>query len=98
VTPQFRGRYDTHAGAMALMAEHGGIEGLMALAGAVEKHGEPERGDVVEVFYQDEGETHSIGGLCTGDAVALRLARGMVEVGLRFVEIGGVWHGRTGAG
>lgn len=94
VTGQFVGRYDDAVGARAQMAAHGGVPGLMALAGAVERDGAPERGDVVEVLYRDDDGACSIGALCTGDAVALRLERGMVEVVLRLVRIGGVWHGR----
>lgn len=93
VTGQFVGRYDTPEGALAQMLDHGGVPGLMALAGAVVKDGAPERGDVIEVLYQDEETLCSIGGLCTGDAVALRLERGMVELSLRFVRYRGVWHG-----
>lgn len=94
VTPQFIGRYDTHDGAVEMMAAHGGVAGLMALAGAAPKEGMPERGDVVEVFSRDDdGSIIEIGGICTGDCVALRLERGMVEVRLRLVSYGGVWHG-----
>ena len=93
VTGQFLGRYDDHDAAIALMTEHGGVPGLMTLMGAVEKDDTPERGDVVEVVYQDESGPCSIGGICTGDSVALRLERGMVEVRLRLITYRGVWHG-----
>ncbi|WP_311271031.1 DUF6950 family protein [Sphingobium sp. WCS2017Hpa-17] len=93
VTGQFVGRYDTAEGAQGQMAAHGGVAGLMALAGAVAKDGEPARGDVVEVLYDGEGETLAIGGICTGDSVAVRLERGMVEIRLKFVRHRGVWHG-----
>ena len=93
VTGRFVGRYDTHEGALAMRLPHGGVQGLMALAGAALRGGAPERGDVVEVLYQDERELCAIGGLCTGKGVALRLERGMVEVGLRFVRYRGAWKG-----
>ncbi|WP_395326944.1 hypothetical protein WBP06_09525 [Novosphingobium sp. BL-8H] len=93
VTGQFLGRYDTHEGAAAEIKAHGGIAGLMALAGAVAKDAHPARGDVVEVVYSGEQETCGIGGLCTGDGVALRLDRGTIEVALRFITYRGVWHG-----
>jgi len=93
VTGKFVGRYDTPEGAMAQMEAHGGVAGLMALAGAELKDDIPARGDVVEVLYQDESGMCGIGGICTGDAVALRLERGMVEVSLRFIRYRGVWHG-----
>lgn len=93
VTGQFVGRYDTPEGALAQMLDHGGVAGLMAMAGAMPKNEAPARGDVIEVLYQDEETLCSIGGLCTGGAVALRLDRGMVELSLRFVRYRGVWFG-----
>ena len=93
VTGQFIGRYDTHAGAAAMMDAHGGVAGLVAMTGAVSKDGPPSRGDVVEVLFDDDGVTRGIGGICTGDSVALRRERGVSEVRLRMVQIGGVWHG-----
>ncbi|WP_305096487.1 DUF6950 family protein [Croceibacterium aestuarii] len=92
VTGLFVGRYDTREGALAMMAEHGGVPGLVAMTGAVPKCGAPARGDVLEVLYQDEDGVTGIGGICTGDAVALRLERGTIEVALRFVRYAGVWH------
>ena len=94
VTSQFVGEYDTHEGALAALEANGGVEGLMALAGATAKSDPPFRGDIVKVIYGDESGTNGIGGICTGDAVALRLERGMVEVSLRLVRYEGVWHGR----
>lgn len=93
VTPQFIGQYDTHEGALAQMMDHGGVPGLMALAGARVLHGPPSRGDVLEVLYQDDAEVCTIGGLCTGDAVALRMERRVVEWTLRHVKFRGAWHG-----
>lgn len=92
-TGRFAGRYDTAEGALAMMMDHGGVPGLMALAGARIRSGAPQRGDVLEVLYQDEATICTIGGLCTGDAVAVRLERGMVELSLRFIRYRGVWHG-----
>ena len=94
VTPQFIGRYDDEAGALARMLNHGGVAGLMAMAGAVAHADKPSRGDVIEVIYEDEASLCGIGGLCTGDAVAVRLERGVVELSVRFVRYRGVWHGR----
>lgn len=94
VTPRFVGRYDTREGAAAMMAAHGGVSGLMELAGAVAKDGPPARGDVLEVICLDEaGEAVTVCGICTGDSVALRLERGMVEARLGLVRFRGVWHG-----
>ncbi|MHA0335843.1 DUF6950 family protein [Sphingomonas aquatilis] len=97
VTPQFIGRYDDQAGALAQMMDYGGVPGLMAMAGAAPLDGCPSRGDVIEVMYEDDESLCSIGGLCTGDAVALRLERGMVELSLRFIRFRGAWHGSRGA-
>lgn len=94
VTGQFVGRYDTAAGAAAMMDVHGGIAGLASLVGAVASAAPPARGDIVEVLRDEDREGRGIGALCTGDAVAMRLERGVVEVSLRFVRTGGVWHGR----
>jgi len=93
VTGQFIGKYDTAEGAQAQMDAHGGVPGLMALAGAVAKSGCPARGDVLEVVCREGDQDYRIGGLCTGGMVAVRLERGGVEVRLRLLEIGGVWHG-----
>lgn len=93
VTAQFIGRYDTHEGALAMMMDHGGVAGLMAMAGAVPLIGGPSRGDVLEVLYQDEEAVCALGGLCTGGAVAVRLERGVVEMSLKFVRYRGAWRG-----
>lgn len=90
VTGRFAGKYKTAKGARGMMARNGGVAGLMSLAGAVIKTTPPARGDVVEVMWAND---EHIGGLCTGDAVALRLEKGVVELSLRFVSIGGVWDG-----
>ncbi|MEC3912198.1 hypothetical protein U5A82_17465 [Sphingobium sp. CR2-8] len=94
VTDQFVDRYDTHEGAVAMMAAHGGVAGLMALAGAKPKDGPAERGDVVEVLYKDEDEEGSIGGICTDGFVAMRREGYVTEVRVGLLSIGGVWHGR----
>jgi hypothetical protein len=95
VTGQFIGQYDTHEGALAQMLDHGGVAGLMALAGAVPLRSKPARGDIVEALYQDEAILCGIGALCTGDGVALRLERGMIELSLRFIRYRGAWAGRA---
>lgn len=90
ITALFIGRYDDEAGAIAMMNRHGGAGGLIALTGATLVKGWPQRGDVIEL---EVGE-RSVGALCTGDMVAIRLDRGVVEVALRFVSWRGIWrHG-----
>lgn len=94
VTGQFVGQYDDAEGALAQMAAHGGAAGLIRMTGAIEIDDVPRRGDVIEVLYQqDDGTIEGIGGICTGDCVALRLERGMIEVRLGLVKYRGVWRG-----
>ncbi len=88
MTPLYEGMYSDHDGALAMMAAHGGAPGLIAATGAVLVSGEPLRGDVLELPYGDE----TIGGLCTGGMVAVRLDRGVKEFALRFVSWRGVWR------
>jgi|TARA_R100000093_G_scaffold56468_2_gene29274 hypothetical protein len=88
VTDMFAGKYSTHEGALEQMASHGGCGGLIAMTGAVPVNDEPMRGDVLEVAHGED----TIGGLCTGGMVAVRLDRGVVEVALKFVEWRGVWR------
>jgi hypothetical protein len=87
-TPLYAGRYSDHAGALAMMAAHGGASGLIAATGAVPVSGDPIRGDVLELPYG----TEIIGGVCTGGMVAVRLDRGVKEFALRFVSWQGVWR------
>ncbi len=93
ITDAFAGSYDTHDEAEAVLAANGGMAGLMVLVGGTERSGTPIRGDVLEVVYRDGDETLGIGGLCTGDSVALRLERGVVELRLGLIRYRGVWHG-----
>ena len=87
-TSRYAGKYDDHEGALAIMAEHGGAPSLLAATGAIPIFSEPLRGDVLELAYGEE----TIGGLCTGGMVAVRLDRGVKEFSLRFVEWRGVWR------
>lgn len=88
ITHRFIGRYDDEAGAHAIMAAHGGAGGLIAATGARPVEGWPERGDVLALEYGP----YSIGALCTGDMVAVRLDRGVAEAALRLVRWRGVWR------
>lgn len=78
----FRGSYDTEDGAMAHIASHGGCEALIDLTGAP-RTDNPQRGDVAIV--------QGVGALCTGDGFVMRLERGTVEVGRRFVRFDAAW-------
>lgn len=87
-TAMFIGRYADHVGALDMMASHGGTTGLIQATGAMLVDDEPRRGDVLELIHGED----TIGGLCTGGMVAVRLDRGIVEVALRLVKWRGVWR------
>lgn len=87
VASRFRGTYDSEAGAMRHVTANGGHTGLIDLTG-IKRVDRPMRGDVVVI---DTGETE-VGGLCTGDSVALRLERGVLELDKRFVRIVAAWR------
>jgi len=87
-TAAFIGKYHDLPGALETMAAHGGASGLLAATGALRVDGEPRRGDVLELAYGDD----TVGGLCTGGMVAVRLDRGVKEFALRFVKWRGVWR------
>lgn len=86
VTGMFRGRYNDEAGALAQMTAYGGAVGLVDMTGAIRTDA-PVRGDVVVI---DTGQV-DIGTLCTGDRIAARLDRGVVEIPLRFVRVVQSW-------
>ncbi len=90
-TSMFRGLYETERQAKAHMHHFGGVAGLVALTGIPEVYGSPERGDVVALGTGDP-DVPEVGAICTGDMVAARLERGVVEVVIRLVEIKGVWR------
>ncbi len=86
VTGRFRGAYDDMAGALTQMAAHGGCTGLVDMTG-LRRTATPVRGDVVAVRL--DGDT--IGGICTGDAVAMRTERGVIEVRSGLLDIVAAW-------
>lgn len=88
VRDRYTGKYDDHAGAVAAMKASGGIEGLMAEAECV-RVDEPRRGDMVAIQTIDGEE---LGALYTGNGIAARLERGVVEVDERFVKIKSAWR------
>lgn len=87
-TARFVGKYDDQRGALEMMARHGGAGALIAATGAVRVDGRPQRGDVLELIFGED----TVGALCTGGMVAVRLDREVVEVALRFVKWRGVWR------
>lgn len=92
LTAEFIGSYDDQDGAMEALRSAGGCEALFDLTGWQRVSGEPQRGDAV-VMTSSDPEMPGIGALCTGDMIASRLDRGVIEVAARFVHIGGVWRG-----
>lgn len=88
--PWFAGTYSDNDEAMAVLAELGGMERVMEMVGGTPVDGPPQRGDFIGLT----GETdYPIPCLCTGDSVAARLERGVIEIRLRFVKWQGVWRG-----
>lgn len=89
ITHNFIGLYSDQSGALAQMAMHGGVAGLMDRMDVVRVDGPPERGDIISLIY---GDNDNVGALCTGDMVAVRLERGVIEVALKMVRWNGVWR------
>lgn len=89
LTGEYRGTYTDEAGAMARVAASGGAVAIFERFGLPECAGKPGRGAVALI---DTGDGDGIGGLCTGDAVAMRLERGVIEVTLRFVRVIKAWQ------
>lgn len=88
VTARFRGTYADEAGALAHMDACGGMAGFAAQAGLTPVAA-PCRGDVVALA--PGGDERHVGALCTGDGIAARLERGVIEVNARLVRILGAW-------
>ena len=89
--PWFAGTYSDDESAMAVLAELGGMERVMELIGGTLVDGAPRRGDLIG-FLSGEVD-YPIPALCTGDGMAARLERGVIEVKLKFVAWQGVWRG-----
>jgi len=88
--PWFSGTYDDNDTAMAVLAELGGMERAMEIVGGTPIDGPPQRGDFIGLIADAD---YVIPALCTGDSVAARLERGVIEVKLKFVAWRGVWRG-----
>lgn len=90
VTNMFRGKYDDEAGALAQMRDHGGAGKLIELTGATEVF-DPERGDMLVITAPND-PYNGIGGICTGDMVAVRRWRGVAELRLDLVHVESAWR------
>lgn len=88
--PAFTGTYSDNDEAMVILAEYGGMERMMEFIGGTPINGPPERGDIIGLVADTD---YVIPALCTGDGVAARLERGVIEVNLRFIQWRGVWRG-----
>ncbi len=86
----FRGTYDTHGEAMGHIAANGGPEGLLDRFRLPRiDPADAKRGDVVVILPSD-GDS-GVGGICTGQGIALRSERGVIEVSRRFVKVLFAW-------
>lgn len=90
VPPQYRGTYDTEAGAQAHIDAAGGCDALIDRTGVPRTTEAAQRGDVALI--------HGIGALCTGDMFVMRLERGAVEVSVRHARPSVVWRVERGEG
>lgn len=88
-TPWFAGTYSDSDEAMAVLAELGGMERAMEIVGGTLVDEHPRRGDIIGLLADAE---YVIPALCTGDGVAARLERGVIEISLRFVKWRGIWR------
>lgn len=83
----WRDTYMTEAEAFAQVKAWGGAQAMIDLSG-LERTTEPRRGDIVLVRVKDA----EIGGIFTGDSVAMRLPRGVGEVNSKLVKIIAAWR------
>lgn len=81
----FRETYDDEPGAQKHIDQYGGELQLMNTSG-LDHTFEPVRGDVVLILIGKH-----IAGLCTGESIVFRTERGVVEVGIKFVNIVQAW-------
>ncbi|EJU14133.1 hypothetical protein LH128_05223 [Sphingomonas sp. LH128] len=88
--PWFAGTYADSDEAMVVLAELGGMERAIEIVGGTAVEGEPQRGDLIGLMADAD---YVIPALCTGDGVAVRLERGLIELRLKFVQWRGVWRG-----
>lgn len=83
---RYRGKYNDENGAAKFVAEHGGMVRMMMRTG-LDTTEKPKRGNVAIVVINGV----EVAGICTGDAVALRLLRGVAEINSAFVTFVKIW-------
>ena len=82
----FRGLYDDEDGARRYISDAGGELEIMRRP-QLQTTDNPQRGDIMLIGLQQQ----KIGALCTGDAVAMRLRRGVCELNIKFLHIIEAW-------
>ena len=81
----FRGTYNDETGAKNHVLNWGGEINLISSTG-LQSCSEIERGDIVLTVINS-----NITGLCTGDNIAFRTERGVVEIGKKYLNIIHAW-------
>lgn len=90
VWPAWAGTYWDAEGAERLLSELGGMHAVLEQVGGVLVDRGPVRGDIIGLASEAD---YPIPCLVTGDRVAARLERGVIELPLKFVRWSGVWQG-----
>ena len=85
---RFRGTYDNEAGAIAHIKNYGGEEYLIDRSG-LQWTRKPVRGDIV--LFQLGDDERKYAAICTGDAVAVRMEKGVKEISMKFTTILCAW-------
>ena len=86
---EWRGKYRNEQQAFELIDKYGGSFKMINASG-LEQTDKPERGDIVLVDVKGR----DIGGLFTGDSVAMRLPHGVGEINAKFIKINHAWRVR----
>lgn len=86
----FKGTYDTAEGAQAHLDAYGGPEGMIALFGLRPiDPADAARGDIVII---DPRGGDVLAGICTGEGIAARTERSVIEINKRFVTLTHAWR------
>lgn len=85
LTDGYRGQYSTQEGAAVRVEQSGGLHAIIDRSG-LPRTSEPQRGDIVLIDVAG-----GIGGVHTGQGVAVRRERGLAEINLKYVRILAAW-------
>ena len=83
---KYRGTYTDEAGALDWIEREGGETAMMDASGLA-RLSQAVRGSIVLIHYAG----NFIPGICTGEGVAFRMVRGVLELRLKSLKIVGVW-------